>query len=150
MRAEVATLERAYLFPPPLWLAESLQSERDGIMTHAQRLQETIAGRISFTIDVDGVSERVNNTITEVTNRVIDNFITQTHTARSHINAPAGDEVVHARRSQETADTLTEIGGEISNSGRCTRRSHDGEELQQANGSNGVLLTAKVTRSRKR
>ncbi len=120
VRAEVATLERAYDENESRVraLVENLQSERDSIVTHAQRLQESIVNvHQAYNIDVEGVSEKVNNSITEVTNRVIDNFISQTHSARAHINA-AGDEVVHALlgRSQEAADHLSQIGNEISNS----------------------------------
>jgi hypothetical protein len=146
VRAEVATLERAYDENEMRVraLVESLQSERDGIMTHALRLQESIAGvHQSFTFDVDGVSERVNNSITEVTNRVIDNFINQTHSARSHINA-AGDEVVHALvgRSQEAADHLSQIGNEIATT-VAARGVTTMESLQQATDQMTVSLAAK-------
>jgi len=118
VRAEVATLERAYDENEARIraLVENLQGERDSILTHSLRLQESISNvHQAFNLDVDSVSEKVNNTITDVTNRVIDNFVTQTHTARSHINA-AGDEVVHAllTRGQEAADHLSQIGNEIS------------------------------------
>lgn len=146
VRAEVATLERAYDENETRVraLVESLQSERDGIMTHALRLQESISGvHQSFTFDVDGVSERVSNSITEVTNRVIDNFINQTHSARSHINA-AGDEVVHALvgRSQEAADHLSQIGNEIATT-VAARGVTTMESLQQAADQMSVSLAAK-------
>src|SRR5579885_404636 len=146
VRAEVATLERAYDENEMRIraLVENLQSERDSIMTHAIRLQEAISGvHQSFALDVDSVSEKVNNTITEVTNRVIDNFITQTHTARAHINA-AGDEVVHALlgRSQEAADTLSQMGNEISNA-VAARGIRTMEELQQAAEEMSASLSAK-------
>jgi len=146
VRAEVSTLERAYDENEMRIraLVENLQSERDAIMTHAVRLQEAISGvHQSFTFDVDGVSEKVNNTITEVTNRVVDNFITQTHTARAHINA-AGDEVVHALlgRSQEAADTLSQMGSEISNT-VAARGIRTMEELQDAANEMSVSLSAK-------
>jgi hypothetical protein len=135
VRAEVATLERAYDENESRVraLVENLQSERDGIVTHAQRLQESIVNvHQAYNLDVEGVSEKVNNSITEVTNRVIDNFITQTHSARAHINA-AGDEVVHAllSRSQEAADHLSQIGNEISNS-VAARGIRTTEDLQNA------------------
>jgi hypothetical protein len=146
VRAEVATLERAYDENEMRIraLVENLQSERDSIMTHAIRLQEAISGvHQSFALDVDSVSEKVNNTITEVTNRVIDNFITQTHTARAHINA-AGDEVVHALlgRSQEAADTLSQMGNEISNA-VAARGIRTMEELQQAAEQMSISLSEK-------
>jgi DNA anti-recombination protein RmuC len=135
VRAEVATLERAYDENEARVraLVENLQGERDSIVTHAQRLQESIVNvHHAFNIDVEGVSEKVNNSITEVTNRVIDNFITQTHSARAHINA-AGDEVVHAflGRSQEAADNLSQVGNDISNS-VAERGLRTMEELRQA------------------
>lgn len=119
VRTEVSTLERAYDDNEirVRTLVEGLQSERDAIMTHASRLQEAIAGaHQSYNFDVEGVSNHVNATITETTNRVIDNFISQTQTARDHINA-AGDEVVRAlvERSHDTAHGLTQIGSEIAN-----------------------------------
>jgi hypothetical protein len=98
-------------------LVESLQSERDAILTHAGRLQEAIANaHQSYNFDVEAVSTHVNTSITDVTNRVIDNFISQTQTARDHINA-AGDEVVRllTDRSHDTARNLTQIGSEIAN-----------------------------------
>ena len=135
VRAEVATLERAYDENEARVraLVENLQSERDSIVTHGQRLQESIVNvHQAYNLDVEGVSEKVNNSITEVTNRVIDNFITQTHSARAHINA-AGDEVVHAflGRSQEAADNLSQIGNDISNS-IAERGLRTMEDLQQA------------------
>lgn len=119
VRTEVSTLERAYDDNEirVRTLVESLQSERDAILTHASRLQEAIANaHQSYNFDVEGVSTHVNASITDVTNRVIDNFIAQSQTARDHINA-AGDEVSRALldRSQETAQTLAQIGTEIAN-----------------------------------
>jgi len=135
VRAEVATLERAYDENEARVraLVENLQSERDSIVTHGQRLQESIINvHQAFNLDVEGVAEKVNNSINEMTNRVIDNFITQTHSARAHINA-AGDEVVHAflGRSQEAADNLAQIGNEISNA-IAERGLRTMEDLQQA------------------
>src|SRR6185295_10032077 len=119
VRSEVSTLERAYDENEVRvrHLVDSLQSERDGIMTHALRLQEAISGvNQSFNFDVDNVSERVTSAINETTNRMIDNFVAQTHAARAHINA-AGDEVTETllNRSHEASKNLAQVGGEIAN-----------------------------------
>lgn len=119
VRTEVSTLERAYDDNEirVRTLVESLQSERDAIITHAARLQEAIANaHQSYSFDVEAVGTHVNASITDVTNRVIDNFVSQTQTARDHINA-AGDEVARSLldRSQDTAHTLAQIGTEIAN-----------------------------------
>ena len=56
------------------------------VLNRPRMVQEAIASvQQSFRFDVDGVSDRVNASITEATNRIIDNFISQTHTARAHI-----------------------------------------------------------------
>ncbi len=119
VRSEVSTLERAYDENEVRvrHLVDNLQSERDGIMTHALRLQEAIAGvNQSFNFDVDNVSERVTAAINETTNRMIDNFVAQTHAARAHINA-AGDEVTETllTRSHEASKNLAQVGSEIAN-----------------------------------
>jgi hypothetical protein len=119
VKSEVSTLERAYDDNEMRirTLVEGLQSERDAVLSHALRLQEAIASvQQSFNFDVDGVADRVNASITEATNRIVDNFIAQTHSARDHITG-AGDEVVQNLhdKSQETADHLNNIGSEIAN-----------------------------------
>ncbi len=119
VKSEVSTLERAYDDNEIRIraLVEGLQSERDAVLSHALRLQEAIVSvQQSFNFDVDGVADRVNASITDATNRIIDNFISQTHSARAHITG-AGDEVVQnlLDKSQETADHLNDIGSEIAN-----------------------------------
>jgi hypothetical protein len=117
VRSEVSTLEHAYEENEMRvrQLIDSLQSERDGIMTHALRLHETIAGvHQSYNFDVGGFSDRVNNSITETTNRVIENFVNETQNARAQINT-AGDEVTRnlLDRSHETSQNLARIGEAI-------------------------------------
>jgi hypothetical protein len=119
VKSEVSTLERAYDDNEMRirTLVESLQSERDAILSHALRLQEAIASvQQSYNFDVDGVADRVNASITDASNRIIDNFIAQTHSARAHITG-AGDEIVQnlLDKSQEAADHLNHVGNEVAN-----------------------------------
>src|ERR1700730_1086554 len=146
VKSEVSTLERAYDDNEirVRTLVESLQSERDAILSHALRLQEAIVGvQQSFHFDVDGVSDRVNASITEATNRIIDNFISQTHSARDHITG-AGDDVVQnlLDKSQETADHLNHIGNEIGNA-VAARGIKTIESLQETTDAMSASIAAK-------
>src|SRR5712691_4957436 len=146
VKSEVSTLERAYDDNEMRIRAvvESLQSERDAVLSHALRLQEAIAGvQQSFHFDVDGVSDRVNASITEATNRIIDNFISQTHSARAHITG-AGDEVVQnlLDKSQEAAEHLNSVGSEIGNA-VAARGIKTIEELQETTDLMSASIAAK-------
>ena len=116
VRNEVATLERAYDENElrVRALVDELQSERDAIVSHGTRLREAISGaHESFSLDVEGVANRIDATLTEATNRInaslnesstnlTDTFITQAETARSQITA-ATESVLDAFVTQ--ADT---------------------------------------------
>ena len=146
VKSEVSTLERAYDDNEMRirTVVESLQSERDAILSHALRLQEAIASvQQSFHFDVDGVSDRVNASITEATNRIIDNFISQTHSARAHITG-AGDEVVQnlLDKSQEAAEHLNSVGSEIANA-VAARGIKTIEELQETTDLMSASIAAK-------
>jgi len=146
VKSEVSTLERAYDENEIRirTLVEGLQSERDAILSHALRLQEAIASvQQSFNFDVEGVSDRVNASITDATNRIIDNFISQTHSARAHITG-AGDEIVRnlLDKSQEAAETLNDMGREIANS-VAARGIKTMEELQETTDLMAVSIAAK-------
>src|SRR5712691_6428580 len=146
VKSEVSTLERAYDDNEMRIRAvvETLQSERDAVLSHALRLQEAIASvQQSFHFDVDGVSDRVNASITEATNRIIDNFISQTHSARAHITG-AGDEVVQnlLDKSQEAAEQLNSVGGEIANA-VAARGIKTIEELQETTDLMSASIAAK-------
>ncbi|HLL28336.1 MAG TPA: hypothetical protein VKT73_11905 [Xanthobacteraceae bacterium] len=146
VKSEVSTLERAYDDNEIRirTLVENLQSERDSVMSHALRLQEAIANsHNAFNFDVEGVSDRVNATITEATNRIIDNFIAQTHSARAHITG-AGDEITRnlLDKSQEASDYLNQVGREISNA-VAARGIKTIEELQETTDMMSASIAAK-------
>ncbi len=126
VKSEVSTLERAYDDNEMRirTVVESLQSERDAILSHA-------------------LSDRVNASITEATNRIIDNFISQTHSARAHITG-AGDEVVQnlLDKSQEAAEHLNSVGGEIANA-VAARGIKTIEELQETTDLMSASIAAK-------
>jgi hypothetical protein len=130
VRNEVATLERAYDENElrVRALVDELQSERDAIVSHGTRLREAIgSAHESFSFDVEGVTNRIDSTLTEATDRingalneagtrVSTNFIAQAETARAQI-ASASDEVLETftGRGADLAERLTQIGVEVAN-----------------------------------
>ena len=130
VRNEVATLERAYDENElrVRALVDELQSERDAIVSHGTRLREAIGGaHESFSFDVEGVATRIDNTLTEATDRinasltesstrVTDGFLTQADTARAQA-AEAANTVLDtfASRGTELAERLGQVGIEVAN-----------------------------------
>jgi hypothetical protein len=130
VRNEVATLERAYDENElrVRALVDELQAERDAIVSHGTRLRESIGGaHENFTLDVEGVTSRIDNTLTEATerinaalteagSRVSENFLAQAESARAQV-AAASDIVVETftGRSIELADRLGQVGIDVAN-----------------------------------
>ncbi|HEY7458878.1 MAG TPA: hypothetical protein VH765_09010 [Xanthobacteraceae bacterium] len=131
VRNEVATLERAYDENElrVRALVDELQSERDAIVSHGTRLREAIGGaHENFSFDVEGVTNRIDSTLTEATdrintalneagNRVSENFLAQAEAARAQV-AAASDIVIETftGRGTELSDRLAQIGIEVANS----------------------------------
>jgi uncharacterized protein YukE len=130
VRNEVATLERAYDENElrVRALVDELQSERDAIVSHGTRLREAIgSAHESFSFDVEGVTNRIDSTLTEATERintalneagtrVSENFLTRAENVRAEITS-ASDVVLEtfSSRGADLGERLTQIGIEVAN-----------------------------------
>ena len=117
VRSEVSTLERAYDENELRVrnLVEELQNERDSIVSHGTRLREAISdAHENFTLDVEGISGRINTTITDTTERVTNQIVSKSETARSNL-VSAGEIVVESfeGKSNEATEKLTQVGVEV-------------------------------------
>jgi len=117
VKNEVGTLERAYDENEirVRGLVEELQSERDAIVTHGNRLREAMSSaHDAFSLDIDSVTERINNSITDVTDRVTGEIVSRSDAARMQISA-AGDLIIDTltQKGRESTDRMTQVGVEI-------------------------------------
>jgi hypothetical protein len=133
VRSEVATLERAYDENElrVRALVDELQSERDAIVAHGTRLRESIGGaHESFSVDVEGVAIRIDNTLAEATDRInasltesskrlTDGFMTQAETARAQA-AEAAESVLDsfAARGDEITQRFGQINASLTESSK--------------------------------
>ncbi len=132
VRDEVSTLERAYDENEMRvrTLVEGLQSERDGIVSHGNRLRDAVTNaHEGFNLDVKNVTDSVNAVVDQAVARITDHIAAQSETARRQVEE-AGDVVLESftSKSNDMTDRLTQIGVEVANA-IVTRTAKVTEEL---------------------
>jgi hypothetical protein len=135
VKNEVATLERAYDDNElrVRSLVDQLQSEREALLTHADRLHEAIGStHQTYIADVDNIADRINSRITDVADRVTAEIAARAEAARMQL-AAAGDSVAEnlTQKGQEATDRMTQVGVEIARA-LGVRGSKVAENLQES------------------
>lgn len=132
VREEVSTLERAYDENETRirTLVEELQSERDSVVSHGNRLRDAVVtAHDGFNLDVKNVTDSVNAVVDQAVTRITDHILAQSETARAQVEE-AGNVVLESfsAKSNDMTDRLMQIGVEVA-SAITTRTAKVTDEL---------------------